>query len=224
MCRSICLQANSFVSTSVLTQGVTWVQRVTTGDTGPRGLRWYIQKWAAAVSAACRRTFFLSQSDELVVHECCWAIAPATALSVETNTHTCCLPLSLCPPPSTFAYGNHCWMCSVTLESCIVIGLTNLVHFLIMLWHETQLHMYSEINCSTTKISGSCGVFSPSPYNGIGRYIFQRIYPQTHSAPRQSKEGEWLIALCPMYDLIVFMDLKLNGCCQWVQFCKALNP
>lgn len=98
---------------------------------------------------------------------------------------------SLCvPPPSTFAYGNHCWMCSVTLESCIVIGLTNLVHFLIMLWHETQLHMYSEINCSTTKISGSCGVFSPSPYNGIGRYIFQRIYPQTHSAPRQSKEGE----------------------------------
>lgn len=99
MCRSICLQANSFVSTSVLTQGVTWVQRVTTGDTGPRGLRWYIQKWAAAVSAACRSTFFLSQSDELVVHECCWAIAPATALSVETNTHTCCLPLSLCPPP-----------------------------------------------------------------------------------------------------------------------------
>lgn len=58
MCRSICLQANSFVSTSVLTQGVTWVQRVTTGDTGPRGLRWYIQKWAAAVSAACRSTFF----------------------------------------------------------------------------------------------------------------------------------------------------------------------
>lgn len=99
MCRSICLQANSFVSTSVLTQGVTWVQRVTTGDTGPRGLRWYIQKWAAAVSAACRSTFFLSQSDELVVHECCCAIAPATALSVETNTHTCCLPLSLCPPP-----------------------------------------------------------------------------------------------------------------------------
>lgn len=99
MCRSICLQANSFVSTSVLTQGVTWVQRVTTGDTGPRGLRWYVQKWAAAVSAACRSTFFLSQSDELVVHECCWAIAPATALSVETNTHTCCLPLSLCPPP-----------------------------------------------------------------------------------------------------------------------------
>lgn len=129
-------------------------------------------------------------------------------------------------PPSTFVYGNHCWMCSVTLESCIVNHWSDkpCAFFFIMLWHETQLHMYSDINCSTTKISGSCGVFSPSPYNGIGRYIFQRIYPQTHSAPRQSKEGEWLSALCPMYDLIVFMDLKLNGCCQWVQFCKALNP
>lgn len=53
------------------------------------------------------------------------------------------------------------------------------VHFLIMLWHEAQLHVYSEINCSTTKISGSCGVFSLSPYNGIGRYFPENLPTNT---------------------------------------------
>lgn len=52
------------------------------------------------------------------------------------------------------------------------------VHFLIMLWHEAQLHVYSEINCSTTKISGSC-VFSLSPYNGIGRYFPENLPTNT---------------------------------------------
>lgn len=117
--------------------GICGVQRVTTGDTGPCGLCWYIQReWATAVTAetvgalhshhrvdrrrrwwlcvcvcvcARGRVLFIYSHD----HRLC---GYHTNRATNTPTGAHCLPFAGCSP-SIFTHGDHFMICSVRLDS-----------------------------------------------------------------------------------------------------------